>query len=106
VRRHAKHIWNLQLLNPNEDNMQHLDDINADFQQILYHPELAPIFVYVFMELILIHVGLLFVSQSTPLWWCQPAEGQAHSAAVLGYLSSIGRSADHRRHRRPYPSHR
>jgi hypothetical protein len=83
IRRHAEHMRNLRISHPTEDILQHSDDINAAFRQILYHPELAPVFAYVFMECVLIPVGQVFGSRSAPSWWCKPAECRAHAAAVL-----------------------
>jgi hypothetical protein len=94
IRRHAEHLWNLRISYPKEDILQHSDDINAAFRQILYHPELAPVFACVFMECVLIPVGQIFGSRSAPSWWCQPAECRAHAAAVLDYSSSDTQLAD------------
>jgi hypothetical protein len=77
IRRHAKHVWNLRISHPHADILQHSDDINPPFRQILYHLELAPVFGYVFS----------FGSRSATLWWCQPSECWAHGAAVLNYNS-------------------
>jgi hypothetical protein len=87
IRRHAEFLWNLRISHPHEDILQHSDDINAAFRQILYHPELAPVFACVFMECLLIPVGQIFGSRSAPSWWCAPAECRAHAAAVLDYSS-------------------
>jgi hypothetical protein len=94
IRRHAEHLWNLRISNPQEDILQHSDDINVAFRQILYHPEVAPVFACVFMECLLIPVGQIFGSRRAPSWWCKPAECRAHAAAVLDYSSCHTALAD------------
>jgi hypothetical protein len=66
IRRHAEHTWILRISHPREDILQHSDDINAALQHILYHPDLALVFGYIFMELVLIPVGKIFESRSAP----------------------------------------
>jgi hypothetical protein len=69
--RHLTHIWNLRISHTREDPLQHTDDISNAFRQLLYHPNVAIAFAYVFEEfLLLIPVGMTFGARSSPSWWC------------------------------------
>ena len=49
-KRHISWIWNLRITNPGVDILQFGDDIHAAFHRVLYHPDLAIVFAFVFME--------------------------------------------------------
>ena len=83
--RHLIAIWNLRIEFPFEDLLQHTDDIDSAFRRMLYHPDLAVAFAYVFMEFLIIPVGQIFGSRNAPSFWCMPAELRAHLAAVMDY---------------------
>ena len=55
---------------------------------MLYHPDIAIAFTYVFMEFLMIPVGMIFGAHNSPSWWCVPAKLRAHAAAVLSYQSA------------------
>ena len=78
-------MWNLRIDNPYEDILQHSDDISAAFRRMLYHPDLAVAFAYVFMEFVMIPVGMIFGARNSPSFWCEPAELRAHMAAVRDF---------------------
>jgi len=86
--RHLQHVYNLRINFPTEDILQHTDDIDSAFRRMLYHPDLATAFAYVFMEYLIIPVGQIFGSRSAPSFWCVPAELRAHMGATLDYSSS------------------
>lgn len=81
--RHLIHIYNMRLQCPTEDILQHTDDIDSAFRRVLYHPDMAVAFAYVFMELVLLPIGLIFGGRNSPSFWCVPAEVRAHMGAVM-----------------------
>ena len=87
LRRHLTHIYNLRIQHPKEDILQHTDDIDAAFRRILYHPDVAIVFGYVFMEFAIVPVGEIFGAKSSPSYWCVPAEIRAHMGAVLDFTA-------------------
>ena len=89
LRRHLSHIYNLRIQYPKEDILQHTDDIDAAFRRILYHPELAIAFGYVFMEFFIVPVGEIFGARNSPSFWCVPAEMRAHMGAVLDHSATV-----------------
>ena len=76
--RHLHHVYNMRIRYPNQDLYQHTDDINAAFRRCLYHPDLAPAFSHVFMELLIIPVGMIFGSRSSPSFWDLIANWRTH----------------------------
>jgi hypothetical protein len=54
---------------------------------MLYHPELAVVFAYVFQELLIVPVGNIFGSRNAPSWFTTPAEVRAHMANRLQYAA-------------------
>jgi len=85
---HLQHVYNLRINFPLEDILQHTDDIDSAFRRMLYHPDLATAFAYVFMEYVIIPVGQIFGSRNSPAFWCAPAEIRAHMGATLDYSAS------------------
>ena len=83
--RALEHIWNLRIDYPAEDILLHEDDIDAAFRRIVYHPDAAVAFAYVFSEFLIIPVGQIFGSRNSPSFWCIPAELRAHVASCLDY---------------------
>ena len=67
--RHLTQIWNMRIDFPLEDILQHIDDISAAFRRLIYHPDLAIVFAYVFEEFLIIPVGMIFGSRSSPSFW-------------------------------------
>jgi hypothetical protein len=80
--RHLVQIWNLRIDHPLEDILQHIDDISAAFRRLIYHPDLAIVFAYVFMEFLIIPVGMIFGSRSSPSFWQILAELRSRLADV------------------------
>ena len=60
----------------------HVDDIEAAFRRVLYHPDLAAVFASVFMEFLVIPVGMIFGSRSSPSFYCILSELRSHVASV------------------------
>jgi hypothetical protein len=52
--RHLRHLWRFRITFPIADILQHCDDVDAAFRRVLYHPELAIVFAYVFGKYVLI----------------------------------------------------
>lgn len=77
LRRHLERIWNLRIDHPREDLLQHGDDIDAAFRRVLYHPDIAAVFAYVFMEYLIIPVGMIFGARNSPSNFCLLAELRA-----------------------------
>jgi hypothetical protein len=85
LRRHLSAVWNMRISHPHADLLQHTDDIDSAFRRMLYHPDLAVVFAYVFQELLLVPVGNIFGSRNAPAWFTTPAEIRAHMANRLQY---------------------
>lgn len=79
--RHLTHIWRLRLAHPRQEIYQASDDIHAAFHRILYHPDLAIVFAYVYEEFLVIPVGVIFGGGNSPGWYCLTSEVRAHLAA-------------------------
>lgn len=79
--RHLTHIWNTRIAHPLEDILQFSNDIESAFHRLLYHPVLGIIFASVFMEFLIIPIGLVFRARNSPSWWCLLSEVRAHLAA-------------------------
>jgi hypothetical protein len=59
-------VWRMRLTKPWQDILLHCNNIDAAFRRILYHPDLAIAFAYVFQDYLIIPVGQVFGSRSTP----------------------------------------
>jgi hypothetical protein len=81
LHRHLTQIWRLRIDHPTEDLIQHCDDIEAAFRRILYHPDMAIVFAYVFAEFLIIPAGQVFGSRNSPSYYCVPGEVRAHLAS-------------------------
>jgi hypothetical protein len=86
--RHLSWIWNLRISHPTDDILQFGDDIHAAFHRMLYHPDIAIVFSFVFQEFLCIPVGTVFGARNSPSWWCIVAEVRAHLAAC-GDFSAV-----------------
>jgi hypothetical protein len=89
LKRHLTAIWNMRISYPDEELLQHMDDIDSAFRRVLYHPVLAPVFAYVFQEFLIVPVGNIFGSKSAPSWFTILAELRAHMANVLPYEAHL-----------------
>jgi hypothetical protein len=59
-------IWRTRLTFPLWDILMHADDVKSAFRRILYSPEMAILFAYVFGPFLIIPVGQVFGSRSAP----------------------------------------
>ena len=87
-RRHWTHIWNLRVTHPREEIVLYKDDINAAFHRGRYHPDAASAYSYVWLEWLIIHVGLIFGGRNSPGWFCQLSELRAAIAMYYDGLRS------------------
>jgi hypothetical protein len=47
--RHLRRLWRTRLTHPKDEILQHCDDVDAAFRRVLYPPDLAIIFAYMFL---------------------------------------------------------
>jgi hypothetical protein len=75
--RHWFYIWRLRQRHPDRGLRLYKDDINAAFQRILCHPDIAPAFATVLQHMLCIPVGLIFGSGFSPSFVCNNSECRA-----------------------------
>jgi hypothetical protein len=80
--RYLVHIYKLRTNWPLDEILMHIDDIEAAFRRLLYHPDLAAVFASVFMEFLVIPVGMIFGSRNSPSYYCILGELRSHIASV------------------------
>lgn len=85
MKRHLNRIWNLRIDYPTEDLLQHSDDINAAFRRGTYHCDIGIAFAYVFLEFLLIPIGMIFGARNSPSWWDILAEWRSHLGTTKDY---------------------
>ena len=78
--RYLSWVWNLRVQYPYEDILQLTDDISAAFHRILYAPAMAIVFASVWMEYLVIPVGTIFGSRSSPSTYMVHGELRSHFA--------------------------
>jgi hypothetical protein len=66
---HLTHLWRFRITFPVADILQHCDDVDSIFRRVLYPPDLAIAFAYVFRAFLLIPVGQVFGSRSAPSYF-------------------------------------
>ena len=59
----------MRIAKPHEDILQHCDDIDAAFRRIIYHPDLAVTFAYVFSKFLNVPVGQVVGICSSPSYF-------------------------------------
>jgi hypothetical protein len=62
---HLRCLWRTRITYRTESILQHCKDIEAAFRRVLYHPDLAIFFAYVFGAYLVI-IGQVFGSRSVP----------------------------------------
>jgi hypothetical protein len=85
--RHLQHLWRYRLTFPIADILQHCDDIDAAFRRVLYTPELAIAFAYVFGGFLLIPVGQVFGSRSAPSYFSLLSDIRAYVATCADLIT-------------------
>ena len=86
--RHWTHIWNLRITHPRDEIVLYKDDINAAFHRARYHPDAAAAHSYVWTWWLIIHVGLVFGTRSSPGWFTLLSELRAAIAMYYDGLPS------------------
>jgi hypothetical protein len=76
-------LWNMRLSKPLEDILLHCDDLEAAFRRILYHPDMAVVFAYIFSEFLIIPVGQVFGSRSAPSYFSLMSDVRAEVASTV-----------------------
>jgi hypothetical protein len=99
MKRYLQWIWNLRISYPYEDILQLTDDISAAFHRILYHPSMAIVFASVWQSFLVIPVGTIFGSKSSPSTYMVHGELRSHYAqhlpnAHLAPLTDLARRVD------------
>jgi hypothetical protein len=82
---HLRWIWHLRLTWPWENIIQYVDDIQAAFHPILYHPDASIIFVVVFSEFLIILIGTIFWSIELAVLFTLLLELRANVASYTTY---------------------
>ena len=75
-------VWRMRLTAPLRDILLHCDDIDAAFRRILYHPDLAIAFAYVFLDYLIVPVGQVFGSRSAPSFFSLTSDIRAFVAST------------------------
>jgi hypothetical protein len=85
--RHLRHLWRFRITFPLADILQHCDDVDAAFRRVLYTPELAIVFAYVFGKYLLIPVGQVFGSRSAPSYFSLLSDIRAFVATCADLIT-------------------
>jgi len=75
-------LWRLRLTSPDQDILLHCDDIDSAFRRVLYHPDLAPAFAYVFQTFLLVPVGQVFGARNAPSYFSLMSDIRTYVATV------------------------
>ncbi len=81
-------IYNLRLDHPEEEIYLSADDISAAFRRILYNPAAAIVFATVLSKYLIVPVGGIFGSKSSPGFYMIKGELRAHVARHIGDYTS------------------
>jgi hypothetical protein len=84
---HLRHLWRFRIKFPIADIIQHCDDVDAAFWQVLYTPGLAIVFAYVFGQYLLISVGQVFSSRSAPSYFSLLSDIRAYVATCADLIT-------------------
>jgi hypothetical protein len=75
-------VWRLRITYPDKDILLHADDLKSAFRRILYSPEMAVLFAYVFGQYLIIPVGQVFGSRSAPSFFSLASDIRADLATT------------------------
>jgi hypothetical protein len=75
-------LWCMRLAVPLSDILMHCDDLDAAFRRVLYHPDLAVVFAYVFLDFLIVPVGQVFGSRSAPSYFSLLSDIRANVAST------------------------
>ena len=79
--RHLSRIWNLRIQYPYDDILQYVDDIQAAFHRVIYHPDAMKAFASVVMEFLILPVGSIFGARNSPSNFTILSELRSHTAS-------------------------
>mmetsp|Transcript_4851 Transcript_4851/g.11525 ORF Transcript_4851/g.11525 Transcript_4851/m.11525 type:complete len:935 (-) Transcript_4851:1191-3995(-) len=88
-KRFLRHILRMRITRPDAPILVHADDIEAAFRRILYHPDVAVGFAYVFEEYLIVPVGQVFGSRNAPSFYCILADLREVLAACRDHVSTV-----------------
>ena len=80
-KRHITRIWNLRIEHPEDDILQYVDDIQAAFHRVLYHPDAMKVFASVVAEFLILPVGSIFGARHSPSFFTILSEMRSHSSS-------------------------
>ena len=75
-------IWRYRITHPESDLLLHADDLDSAFRRILYSPEMAILFAYVFGIYLIIPVGQVFGLRSAPSFFSLESDIRADLATT------------------------
>jgi hypothetical protein len=75
-------IWRMRITHPTTDILLHADDIDAAFRRILYSPEMAVVFAYIFGNFLIIPVGMVFGARNAPSFFSMASDIRADAATT------------------------
>jgi hypothetical protein len=75
-------IWRLRITFSEKEIVLHADDPDSAFRRILYSPEMATLFAYIFGPYLIIPVGQVFGSKSSPSFFSLTSDIRAHLATI------------------------
>jgi hypothetical protein len=80
----------MRLAQPLVDILLHCDDLDAAFRRVLYHPDLAIVFAYIFLDYLIIPVGQVFESRSAPRYFSLMSDIRAEVASTTDLTKDGG----------------
>jgi hypothetical protein len=87
--RHLQHLWRTPITFPIADILQHCNDLDAAFRRILYNPELAIAFAYVFGPFLLNLVGQVFGARSAPSYFSLMLDIRAYVSTCANLITGF-----------------
>jgi hypothetical protein len=81
-------IWRMRITHPTIDILLHADDIDAAFRRIIYSPEMAIVFAYIFGPFLIIPVGMVFGARSAPSFFSLASDIRADAATTADLYPS------------------
>ena len=79
--RHLTRIWELRIQYPQDDILQYVDDIQAAFHRVIYHPDAMKAFASVVQEFLVLPVGSIFGARNSPSDFTILSELRSHAAS-------------------------
>jgi hypothetical protein len=82
-------LWLMRQAHPLLDILLHCDDLEAAFRRILYHPDMAVVFAYIFGDFLIIPVGQVFGSRSAPSYFSLMSDIRAEVASTTDLTAEV-----------------